>query len=317
MKVLLVGYGEMMRSLALGILHSKHELVGIFRKDRIKKNLFELFIRDIINPSADYMFIKSHSINEIVANSVNSEEFRQAVKDLKADVVLVGSWGERFSVQTLNTIPNGFINVHSSLLPEYRGPNPYLQVILNNEEKTGITFHLMDVNYDTGSILHQKEVPVLKNDTGGSLKLRCCEAAKNETAFLLDNLKERIINQRSQIEEYATYQGQIDIKDAVINFEKETSEQIKRRIMAFSPWIQCFIMIKGEFYTFSKYQITKEKLNKQAGTIVDKTKNSLFIVCKDNVVMKFSDISIKRPFSKLVTKLFWDKIININDMARG
>ncbi len=315
MRVVLVGYGEMMRALALGILNSKHEIVGILRSETIHHNGIMRFFNDYVKPSDDYIFIKTHSIPEIKVNSVNSNKFRRIIKQLNADIVLVGSWRERFSVHTLNTLPNHFVNVHPSLLPKYRGPNPYMQVIIHNEPVSGITFHLMDVNYDTGAILHQKEVKILRDDTGGSLRMRCCDTARNEIGFLLDNFNERLVNQRSQNETESSYWSQISLKDTIIDFESETPEEIDRRIRALSPWTKCYLPIKGEFFSFRSYQITKNKLNQQAGTIVNKSGNTIFIVCKDSSVMKFSELKIKRPFSQYLSKLFWEKIIKINDKA--
>lgn len=315
MRVILIGYGEMLRALALGIMNSKHEIVGILRQETVKTNTLFRIANDYIEPSDDYIFIKTHSIPEIYVRSVNSNKFRKLIKKLNADVVVVGSWSEKFSVQTLNALPNGFVNVHPSLLPKYRGPNPYMQVILHNEPVSGITFHLMDVNYDTGAILHQKEVPVLRDDTGGSLRMRCCDTARNEIGFLLDNLKERILNQRSQNENESSYWAQISVKDAIINFENYTPEEISRRIRALSPWLKSYIPIKGEFFSFRSYQITKNKLKFPPGTIVNKVGKTISIVCKDSTIMKFSDLKINRPFSKYISKIFWDKIIKINDRA--
>ena len=315
MRVILVGYGEMLRALALGIMNSKHEIVGVLRQETVKTNILFRIANDYLEPSDDYIFIKTHSLPEIYARSVNSNKFRNIIKKLNADVVVVGSWSEKFSVQTLNTLPNGFINVHPSLLPKYRGPNPYMQVILHDEPVSGITFHLMDVNYDTGAILHQKEIPVLRDDTGGSLRMRSCDTARNEIGFLLDNLKERILNQRSQNENDSSYWAQIPLRAAVIDFANENPDEINRRIRALSPWLKCYIPIKGEFFSFRSYQITKNKLRVPSGTIVNKVGKTISIVCKDSTIMKFSDLKINRPFSKQLSKIFWEKIIKINDRA--
>ena len=148
----------MLRALVSGIMSSKHEIIGVLLHDSVLKNPLERFFLNIFKPSDDYLYIKSLSLHEIKAPSANSEQFRKAVKALKADAVITGSWSEKFSIQTINTIPEGFINVHPSLLPEYRGPNPYIQAILHNEKQSGITFHLMNEKYDAGSILYQKKV---------------------------------------------------------------------------------------------------------------------------------------------------------------
>ena len=144
MRIVIVGYGEMLQALISGVLKTQHEIVGVFRQEYITMNPIQRTIKDLLNPSSDCNFIRTQQLKEIKANSVNSKEFIQALEKLKVDLILVGSWSEKFSMQTINTPKKGCINVHPSLLPKFRGPNPYIQVIMHNETKTGITFHQMD-----------------------------------------------------------------------------------------------------------------------------------------------------------------------------
>ena len=69
----------------------------------------------------------------------------------------------------------GTVNVHPSLLPKYRGPNPYIQTILHGEKETGVTIHRVNVEYDSGEIVAQTTVPVLPNDTPENLGARVLE----------------------------------------------------------------------------------------------------------------------------------------------
>ncbi len=69
----------------------------------------------------------------------------------------------------LESVKDGFINVHPSLLPKYRGPNPYSAVILNEENETGVTLHFMDESFDTGDIVAQKKVSLSEVETMGTL----------------------------------------------------------------------------------------------------------------------------------------------------
>jgi methionyl-tRNA formyltransferase len=309
MRVVIIGYGEMFESLVLGVLKTEHEIVGVFRQDRTIYSPFNLFFHDLLKPSQDYNFIKRYNLHEIKANSVNSEEFREELEELCPDIVFVGSWGEKFSIQTINIPLKACINVHPSLLPKYRGPNPYMQVILNEESKTGITFHLMDVNYDTGSILHQKRLRIYTSDTGKSLKQRCCDAARKEVVYFLNDFTRKLENQQSQNEKDATYQPRISVAEAIIDFTRETAAEIDRKIRAFTPWLECFICYHNEFFAFENYRICKKISSKPPATIIKKTKNSLYIVCQDKSVIEFSSLKIKRPFSKILTKYYLSKII--------
>lgn len=315
MKIVIVGYGEMFRALITGVLKTKHEIVGVFRHDNVLYPKYNRFLVDKLMPSEDYNFVKNLNLYDIIAPSVNSKQFKEELEKLETDLIIVGSWSERFEMQTINTPKVASINVHPSLLPKYRGPNPYIHVILNNEKQTGITFHLMDVNYDTGAILHQKEVNILPDDTGKSLKTRCCDTARQEIAVLLNNIETFLKNPKSQNEKAADYQSQIALSSCILDFEKESSEEITKRIRALTPWLDCVIPYKNNFFSFEKYNVCSKPCDKEPAQIVKITPKALFIVCKDHKVIEFSHLKIKSPFSSFLTELYLKKIIKINTKA--
>lgn len=315
MKIVIVGYGEMLQAIVSGVLKTKHQIVGVFRHDNVLYRTFLSRIWEKIKPSMDYNFIKNLKLYDIKANSVNSQEFRDELKKLKADVVLVASWSEKFSMQTINMLKHGCINVHPALLPKYRGPNPYIHVILNQETQSGVTFHQMDVNYDTGAILHQSSIPVLTNDTGMSLKLRCCDLAHQEVQVLLNNFKEKASNPISQNEREATYQAQFPLADCILDFEKETAAEIDRKIRALTPWTKTFIPHKNQFFEFENYKVYNKTSEKDAAQIIRITENSVFIVCADKNVIEFSGLKLKSPLHSLFTSLYLHKFLKVNSKA--
>ena len=315
MKIIIVGYGEMLQALIMGVLKTKHEIVGVFRHDNVLYSPVKNQIYNLLKPSIDYNYVKTLRLNDIKANSVNSKAFRQKVKELEADIILVGSWSEKFSAQTINSPKLACVNTHPSMLPKYRGPNPYIHVLLNNEEQSGITFHLMDVNYDTGAILHQAAIPVLKDDTGMSLKLRCCDVAQKEVVELLKDFRKKLAHPISQCETDATYQHQIHLSECILDFEKETAAQIETRIRALNPWTKAYIPYKNQFLEFENYKIYKKSSDKEFGQIVRITENSIFVVCADKNVVEFSGLKFKsfllRPFSSFLLQ----KIVKLNSKA--
>lgn len=315
MKIVIVGYGEMFDSLVAGVKASGHEISGVFRHENILYNPIQRILTDFIMPSANRVFSKALGLYDIHARSVNSEKFRKEIKKLDADLIIVGSWSEKLSEQTINSPKIACINVHPSLLPKYRGPNPYTQTILNNEEKTGITFHLMDVNYDTGAILHQAKTSISKEETGLSLKLKCCDLARREIVTLLTVFDNKMQNKTPQNEAEATYFHHVNLKNTILDFENETSEEITRKIRAFTPWLDCHIPYKDEFFTFKTYSLINTRQNQEPATIINKTDDSLSIVCKDNVAIKFSGIKVKRPFFRLFNKLYLKQFVQINSKA--
>ena len=315
MRIVIVGYGEMFQALISGVLTTKHEVVGVFRHDNVLYRTFLSKLLEKIKPSMDSNFIRNLKLYDIKASSVNSQEFRDELKNLKADVVLVASWSEKFSMQTINMLKHGCINVHPALLPKHRGPNPYIHVIMNQETESGVTFHQMDVNYDTGAILHQASIPVLPNDTGMSLKLRCCDLAHQEVQVLFNNFKEKISNPISQNEKEATYQAQFPLADCILNFEKETAAEIDRKIRALTPWAKTFIPHKNQFFEFENYKVYNKTSEKDAAQIIRITENSVFIVCADKNVIEFSGLKLKSPLHSLFTSLYLHKFLKVNSKA--
>lgn len=316
MKIVLVGYGLMLKSLIEGILEiPEHSLFAVMRIDNVRMCPLKKFFADRFFPSRDYELIKKYNIKDIKASSVNSTDFREFLKKNEIDTVIVGSWSEKFSTETINIVPSGIINVHPSLLPEYRGPDPYLQNILHRETKTGVTFHFINENYDSGDILHQKEVPILPYDNHESLRERCCVAAKSEVKYLLQNFQYLKNNAVKQNENKAFYYPHIKLKDIILNFAEESALETDARIRALSPKIKTFIPYNGEFFSFRSYKLCQEKTFCSPGKIIKKTEDSLYIACKDGNVVCFSGLKLHRPFSKLYSRFFLKKFVKINTKA--
>lgn len=310
-KIVIVGYEQMFANLISGCISAGYTPVGVLRFEKTKINPVLLAIKDFILPSKDKSFISGYDLYEIKARSVNSEEFRKELIRLNVDIVFIAAWGEKFSKETINVPKMATINCHPSLLPKYRGPNPYAQVILNGETKTGITFHLTDENYDTGAILLQTEVEIKPDDTGGSLKTRCTKTANTEIGKLLHQMDNEMIVPVNQKEELASYQPQITEKNVLINFE-HSAELIDRQIRAFTPWSKCFIPHKNIYFTFKSHEIIDETCDKPA-KLVDFNDKELYIIAGDKKIMKFSDIKIYKH-TKLFTKLYTSFFLKIGDM---
>ncbi len=291
MKIIVVGYGLMFQSLITGVLNSGHTLSGVFRRENILFPRLERLFHDFLFPSEDFNFIKQRNLYDIYANSVNDLKFIKEVKKLNADLILVGSWGEKFKPDTINSPKLACINIHPSLLPKFRGPNPYAQVILNGENKSGVTFHLMDNGFDTGAIIHQIKVDIDKNETGGSLKLKCCNAVRDVLPSLLENVRDKIKSAVVQDESIASYQFALKENDCILDFENENSIQTDRRIRALNPWHKCYIPYNDRFYQFSHYEITSEKWDKTSPKIMLDDKKTIYAVCADEIIMKFFNVS--------------------------
>lgn len=238
LKIVIVGYGQMFTSLIQGSFDCKADVVGVFRYENVKIPPFLLFFKNIFAPSRDYIFIKNRKLYDIKARSVNSTKFKNEILRLNPDIILVGSWGEKFQKDVINLPKIATINTHPSLLPKYRGANPYSRAIMAGETKSGVTFHLMDENFDTGAILAQEEVNILPYDTGASLKTKITAVARKAVCELLIKLSRDIIIPLKQNESRASYAPQIKEEDVYVNPEK-TSVEIYNQIRGLFGFTSC------------------------------------------------------------------------------
>lgn len=316
LKVVVVGYGQMFANLILGCISSGNKVVGAFRHDRVIYDPITLKIKDIFAPSKDKSFIDAYKINEIQAKSINSEAFKKEIIKLNPDIILIGSWSEKLTKSTINLPKLACINCHPSLLPKYRGPNPYAQVIKNGEKKTGITFHLVDTKFDNGPILHQAEVEILETDTGETLKARCSSIAKIEIAKLLEHLENEVIIPINQNEQIASYQKQLCEKDIILDFSK-TAVEIDRHIRALTPWLKCYIPYKNRFFAVDKYKILEnENETKEPGTITKKGKDSLQVISGDNKIVEFTNLKMLDSMPIFNTNFYINLCVKTGDKAQ-
>ena len=153
MKVVIIGKGLMLANAIIGALDAGADIVGVLRYETTVWNRFKLFLQDLFNPSYEYTLIKQLSLRDLKFKSVNSKEFKNFLIKNNVDIIFIGTWRERVKKETYVIPAIGTINIHPSLLPKYRGPNPYLQTILNGETFSGVTLHLVDDNYDTGNMV--------------------------------------------------------------------------------------------------------------------------------------------------------------------
>lgn len=277
-KVVVVGYGQMFYSLIKGIKASNHEILGVFRSDRRKYNPFSLFLKDIFNPSEDYTIIKSEKLKEIKAHSVNDKKFIKQIKKLNPDMIIVGSWGEKFKKEILDTVP--CINFHPALLPKNRGANPYFWVIYLNQKVTGLTIHKMSEKFDEGDILLQEAITISDNENGKTLKAKTCKLAEGLVQNLLNLADKKQLQPIKQDENFASYEHQISQKEVIIDLNK-TKEEINRHLRALYPWASPYVEIKNRYIKFENYEILPfddKYKNIKNHSIVEKSAN--FVVLK-------------------------------------
>lgn len=283
-KVVLVGYGSMLYSLIKGIKATDSEILGVFRSERTRINSFFLFIKDIFAPSKDFSIIKSYKLKDIKAKSVNDKNFIKQIKKLKPDLIIVGSWGEKFKKEILKTVP--CVNFHPALLPKNRGANPYFWVIYNNQKVTGLSVHFMDEKFDSGDIILQEAITVDENETGKSLKEKTVRLAVSMVKELLELFDKGQIQPIKQDEKFASYEPQLSEKNVIIDLN-QSQKDVSRHLRALFPWSVPYVKISNQFIrirSFKFLEIDENSKSQKPYAIVKNTDTHITLKGSDFLI---------------------------------
>lgn len=312
MRAVVLGKGLMLANIILGIIDAGVEIAGVFRYDYTSKSRLKIMLDDFFTPAPEVTLIKKLKLNQIRLKSANCEAFQKLMVSLNVDLIIVGTWKELILPKTYNIPKIATVNVHPSLLPKYRGPNPYIQTILHGEEYSGVTIHLVNDEYDAGAILKQEKVRIYNEDTSRELRERTVSKARELVAEFLNDLNEKILTPVNQNENHATYFPNISGEEMMLDFTLQSSDEISRTIRALHPFLPSYITYKEVFFTVDPYnfRISKTTVNYPANTIIAKNPqtNSLTIVCADRKAIQFNNLKLYR---KKGVKQYINKYVDV------
>jgi methionyl-tRNA formyltransferase len=213
------------------------------------------------------------------------EKFISELRELKPDLVVVAAYGQILPQSILDLPKFGCVNVHTSLLPKYRGASPIQSAILNGETETGVTIMKMDPGLDTGEIISQARTPILPEDNSQTLHDRLAQLGAELLVETIPDYVAGKIPPKPQPAEGASYSAKIKKEDGRIDWN-EPAEKILNRLRAFTPWPGAFTFLKTE----SKPQLLKiwragiAGNNGQTGTVLSADKNGIVVACGKNAL---------------------------------
>lgn len=315
LRVVVLGYGEMACSLMLGIIDSGHELVAYmpweFNSSKtLVQKIFPFLFKDELSTIA-----LKYKIPRIKADLANEDSFKQQLRELNPDLVIIGSWGEILKKDVIDIPKLATVNCHPSLLPKHRGANPYASVLKMGENYTGITFHIVDEGIDTGKILFQARLKISENDTSEELRKKCSYIAKITLKDVLDDFEKGLIIPISQDNSQATYYERLNINDTYIDWNNSACA-IHNQIRAITPWLYGYAEHKGNILMLRKTKVVKvDKGNNKPGAVLFKSLNSIVIATGDeDKAIEFSEVWLYGKIKKFLSPFYFKFFINEGDL---
>ena len=241
--------------------------------------------------SAVKLCAEKHQLPVLQPEKLRDEAFIDALRRLDAAVFVVVAF--RMLPQSVWEIPpKGTINLHASLLPQYRGAAPINWAIINGETKTGVTTFFINEHIDEGNLLLTEEVAILKEDDAGSLHDKLLCVGKNlvlETLKQIENNTFTEIKQRIPPNEHLKTAPKLSKENCVIDWNKP-AEAVFHFIRGLSPYPGAFSRYKNKDGAESILKIfsaefTEERHNFQPGIALTDTKNNLQISCSNGFIL--------------------------------
>jgi len=213
--------------------------------------------------------------------NLQTESFKAFLASLNWEVGVVTAYGRIIPKWLLEMPPYGFINIHASLLPKYRGAAPIQRAILNGEALTGVTIMQMDAGLDTGPILMQKAVTV-NNKNAGQLS----EELSQVGALLINKTLAQLLKGKAvpvkQKEELATLAPPIKKEELLIDW-RQPATVIKRKVQAFAPQPGAYTFFQGlRLKIFAVELVSLEQVGKPGELLA--VKDELLAFCQPGVL---------------------------------
>lgn len=270
MRIVFIGTGEIgLPTLRALLAEPTHEIVGaVTQPDKPVGRAQKIQASPIKTELAET------SIPVLQPTRLRDESAVAALCGLAPDVIVVMAYGQILSPAILELPRVACLNLHASLLPQYRGAAPIQAALAAGDAETGITVMFMDAGLDTGDLLLQERLPILPNDTGGSLHDRLAEIAPTALLSALALLATDSAPRTPQDPARASYAPKLERGHGRIDWEQEAAV-IERRIRAFDPW-------PGSFTEIVDAQGKTRQLKIFRATVVDQSGGTPGLISRPN-----------------------------------
>lgn len=222
---------------------------------------------------------------------IRSDEAFAFFERIQPDAVVILAYGQIIPARLIALPRLGWINLHASLLPRYRGAAPIAWAIANGETRTGLTTMQIDAGMDTGPMLLRKEMEIGAEETATQLSARMAEAGAALLVETLHALEEGRITPQPQVSALASYAPMLKREDGRIDWSM-TAQQIYNRIRGFDPWPGAYSHFRGQLCHLWGRPRSGPETQAQPGTIEFRA-DTLEVVCGGNTLLALDALQVE------------------------
>lgn len=261
------------------LLSSEHEVIAVYTQpDRPAGRGKKLTASPVKTIALE------HDIPVYQPENFKSDEAKQELADLNADIMVVVAYGLLLPQVVLNTPKLGCINVHGSILPRWRGAAPIQRSIWAGDAETGVTIMQMDIGLDTGDMLKIATLPIEASDTSTSMYEKLAGLGPDALIDCLADIATGKAEPVKQDDELANYAKKLSKEEARINWNDDAAH-IERCVRAFNPWPMSHFEAAENSIKVWQSRVEEQTSDKPAGTILQADKTGIYVVTGNGVLV--------------------------------
>jgi len=208
----------------------------------------------------------------------NNREEYEYLKKLNADIAIVVAYGQSIPKEILSLTKKGFINIHASILPKWRGAAPIQRSIMNLDKQTGISIMKIDEKLDTGPVCNSYKLDIMNNDNAEIISDKLSTLSAEKILDNVDEILEDKLEFKEQVHEEATYANKIEKSEGKIDWNN-SAESIIGKINGLYPSPGAWFIYNGE-----RYKVLKAEISNGLGKIGAVLDDYLEISCNEKSI---------------------------------
>jgi methionyl-tRNA formyltransferase len=217
-----------------------------------------------------------HGVPVLQPTKVRDGTFREALRELAPDLVVVAAYGRILPRDVLELPPHGCINVHASLLPRHRGAAPIAHAILAGDPTTGVCIMEMIEEMDAGAVLLRRETPILPDDTTGTLTERLAALGGEALDAAIDGLQAGTLVAVPQPAEGVTFAPKIERAQARLDWTRDAAA-LERLVRAMQPEPIAYTTLDGRTLRVFRAAVDPAPANAEPGVVVAAGKDGIAV----------------------------------------
>ena len=284
MKILFMGTPDFAVPSLQALIEAGHEIVGVFTQpDKPKNRGMKLL------PTPVKVVALEHDIPVFQPTKLRDGTALETIQGLEPDLIVVAAYGRILPQEILDYPKLGCINVHSSLLPKYRGSAPIHWAILNGDAESGVTIMNVVLELDAGDIISQAVTPIDPDETVETLHDRLADMGAKLLVDTVVSIENGTATRTPQQADLVTHAPMLSRALSPMDFTRPARE-LHNQVRGLIPWPAAVTELNGTRCKIFSTSVLAETTGKEPGTVIAADKKGLKIACGGGTVLQINEL---------------------------